>query len=233
MVFVYPSPLSFGEGWEVLPKAENRTPAFAGKRYGFPENAGLRQKKFFAPKPNPHFGCLITGTPCCRCRNTKGSDAVNAAAFQAQAKQIEKLLYRIAWTYLGNNQDVEDVVQDALMKAWEKRDTLRDRTQFKPWLARILANQCKNMLRRRRKIRFCPLDEQRAASGDAREARAVYEAMLCLKPEQRMAVTLFYLDGFSVNEIAQTLGSPAGTIKTRLHAARKQLRKLLAADWEE
>ena len=55
----------------------------------------------------------------------KGNGIVEAVTFQLEAKKIEKLLYRIAWTYMGNNQDVEDVVQDALMKAWEKRNTLR------------------------------------------------------------------------------------------------------------
>lgn len=158
---------------------------------------------------------------------------MNATTFQAQTKRIEKLLYRIAWSYLGNNQDVEDAVQEALMKAWEKRDTLRDEYLFKPWLARILVNQCKNVLRRRGRVSFFPLEEQTVAAGSEPQAMAVYNAMLRLKPEQRMAVTLFYLDGFSVNEIAQALGSPAGTVKTRLHAARKQLKRLLAADWEE
>lgn len=166
-------------------------------------------------------------------RKGEGRDAVNAVTFQAKAKQLEKLLYRIAWSYLGNNQDVEDVVQDALMKAWEKRDTLRNPDRFQPWLARILANQCRNVLRKRKRVSFFPLEEQTAVAGSDPAAAAVYTAVLSLKPEQRMAVTLFYLDGYSVNEIAETLGSPAGTVKTRLHAARKQLRKLLEADWEE
>ena len=51
---------------------------------------------------------------------------MDALIFQAEVRRIEKLLYRIAWSYMGNNQDVEDAVQDALVKAWEKRDTLRD-----------------------------------------------------------------------------------------------------------
>ena len=83
--------------------------------------------------------------------NSKGNDVVNAVMFQAEIRRIEKLLYRIAWSYLGNNADVEDAVQDALIKAWEKRSSLRDMKQFKPWITRILMNQCKDQLRTRKK----------------------------------------------------------------------------------
>jgi len=71
----------------------------------------------------------------------KGNDVVDAVTFQAEVKRIEKLMYRVAWSYLGNNQDVEDAVQDAIVKAWEKRESLRRQEQFKPWLTRILVNQ--------------------------------------------------------------------------------------------
>ena len=66
--------------------------------------------------------------------NSKGNDVVDAVMFQAEIRRIEKLLYRIAWSYLANNADVEDAVQDALIKAWEKRSSLRDMKQFKPWI---------------------------------------------------------------------------------------------------
>lgn len=54
----------------------------------------------------------------------KGNDVVDAVTFQAEVKRIERLLYRVAWSYLGNNQDVEDAVQDAIVKAWEGRESL-------------------------------------------------------------------------------------------------------------
>ena len=66
---------------------------------------------------------------------------MDAVTFQAEVKRIERLMYRVAWSYLGNNQNVEDAVQDAIVKAWEKRERLRRQEQFKPWLMRILVNQ--------------------------------------------------------------------------------------------
>ena len=62
---------------------------------------------------------------------------MDALTFQAEIRRIEKLLYRIAWSYMGSNADAEDAVQDALIKAWEKRETLRDLKQFRPWMARL------------------------------------------------------------------------------------------------
>ena len=67
-----------------------------------------------------------------RLKDSKGNDVVDAVMFQAEVRRIEKLLYRIAWSYMGNNPDVEDAVQDALIKAWEKRSSLRDMKQFRP-----------------------------------------------------------------------------------------------------
>lgn len=158
---------------------------------------------------------------------------MNAVTFQAEVKRIEKLLYRIAWSYLGNSQDVEDAVQDAIMKAWEKQDFLRCQEQFKPWLTRILVNQCKTMLRKRRKWSFFPLEEDTATVEPPEAAAPVYKALQRLKPEQRIVMTLYYVDGYTTQEIADTLNIPVGTIKTRLHSARKKLKHILLVEWEE
>ena len=159
-------------------------------------------------------------------------DAVNDEMFQTEVKQVEKLLFRVAWSYLSNMQDVEDAVQEALFKAWEKRATLRSEERFKAWLARIVVNQCKNILRRRKKGSFYPLEGNELMACSPEEA-PVLEAMNKLKPEQRAAVTLYYLDGYTLPEIALLLGCPVGTVKTRLHAARKRLRTILLVEWEE
>ncbi len=154
--------------------------------------------------------------------------------FQAEIRRIEKLLYRIAWSYLGNNADVEDAVQDALIKAWEKRSSLRDIKQFKPWMTRILTNQCKDLLRKRKKWNFRPLEDATAQEAEIQEADApVLEAMKKLKPELSLLITLYYVDGYSIRELSDTLGIPEGTVKTRMRNARRQLGRILLVDWEE
>lgn len=158
---------------------------------------------------------------------------MDAVVFQAEAQRIEKLLYRIAWSYLNNDQDVEDAVQDALIKAWEKRQTLRDIQQFKPWMTRILSNRCKDMLRKRKRWSFYPLEEATAEAEMPEAETPVLEAIKKLKPELRILIMLYYVDGYTIQELADTLGIPAGTIKTRMRNARKQLSKILLVEWEE
>ena len=153
---------------------------------------------------------------------------MDALTFQAEIRRIEKLLYRIAWSYMGSNADAEDAVQDALIKAWEKRDTLRDLKQFRPWMARILTNRCRDMLRRRRKFSFIPLEDAAAQETEPPEEIApVVEAMEKLNPELRTLVTLHYVDGYSIQDLSEALGIPAGTVKTRMKIARKQLGRTL------
>jgi len=173
--------------------------------------------------------------PECRdpwAQEMKGYDEVDAVTFQQEVKRMEKLLFRIAWSYLGSSQDVEDAVQDALIKAWEKRRTLRDQAQFKAWLARILVNQCKSVLRKRKKWSFYPLDEEIQAPPEEKESQ-VLQAVQKLKPSMRTAVIMYYLEGCSVKEIAKVQNCPQSTVKTRLHSARKQLKKALLVEWEE
>ena len=153
--------------------------------------------------------------------------------FQAEIRRIEKLLYRIAWSYLANNADVEDAVQDALIKAWEKRASLRDMKQFKPWMTRILMNQCKDLLRKRKKWSFYPLEDAAAQEVEPPEPDApVLEAMRKLKPELSLIIMLHYVDGYSIQDVASSLGIPESTVKTRMRSARKQLSKTLLVEWE-
>ena len=159
---------------------------------------------------------------------------MDALTFQAEIRRIEKLLYRIAWSYMGSNADAEDAVQDALIKAWEKRDSLRDLEQFRPWMARILTNQCKDLLRTRKKWSFCPLEEAAAQEAEPAEpVSPVFDAVKKLKPELSLLVTLHYVDGCSMQDLADDLGIPVSTVKTRLRSARKQIGRTLLVEWEE
>ena len=153
--------------------------------------------------------------------------------FASQARRIEKLLYRIARSYLNDDQEAEDAVQDALIRAWEKRNTLRDLNQFKPWMTRILSNRCKDILRKRRRWSFYPLEEDTVQVELPETENAVMESMKKLRPELRIVMTLHYVDGYSIQEMADALGIPTGTVKTRMRSARKQLSRTLLIDWEE
>ena len=143
--------------------------------------------------------------------------------FLTEVKAAERSLYRVARSYLSCDADAADAVQNALGKAWMKRDSLRDERLFRTWLTRIVINECVTFARHRK--RFVPMADPpeppptpNGALGDLRQAMAE------LPPVQRVTVTLFYLDGYTLEEIASMLRVPLGTVKNRLFRARRQLR---------
>lgn len=140
-------------------------------------------------------------------------------------------MYRVSMSYLSNVEDAADAVQDTLAKAWEKRNTLMHQEQFRPWVMKILANQCKDALRKRKKRSFYPLEEDTVSLEMPAPLPPVMEAVGALKPELRTVVTLYYVDGMPVQEIAVSLGLPSGTVKTRLRSARKRLKHTLLVEW--
>lgn len=156
---------------------------------------------------------------------------MNAVEFQQKAMDALPLMHRVALSYLKNAADAEDAVQDALLKAWEKRHTLGDPERFQAWLARIVSNRCRDLLRRKKLFSFFPLREDSAQYEMPDPASPVKEAMEKLKPDKRLLMTLHYADGYSVEEISRMLGLPSGTVKTRMRAARKQLERILNVEW--
>lgn len=71
--------------------------------------------------------------------------------FTALVQRQQRQLYRIAISYTASNADAEDAVQEALLRAWNRRQTLRDTAYFSTWLNRILINECKTLLRKRKR----------------------------------------------------------------------------------
>ena len=88
---------------------------------------------------------------------------MDSVTFQAEAMRLERLMYRVSFSMLRNNDDCADAVQEALTRAWQKRGSLRSMDRFRPWLMRILVNQCNDMLRKHQKRSFFPLREDTVA----------------------------------------------------------------------
>lgn len=147
---------------------------------------------------------------------------MDAATFQLEAMRYERLMYHISYSMLGNNDDCADAVQEALLRAWQKRRSLRDAERFRPWLMRILTNTCNDILRRRKKYHLVPLEDM-AETAELPVLGPIQEAICALKPELRVVIVLHYIEGYTVREMAEMLGKPAGTIKSRMVKARRQL----------
>jgi len=139
---------------------------------------------------------------------------------------------------LRNESDVEDVIQEALLKAFTHLRHFRGEARFATWLHRIAANEAIQLHRKSRTCRLIPIDDVERpvrdplASAEERLEKVelrqqVNESIAHLPASSRAAVRLFYFEGLSVNETAQRLGlSQAGT-KTRLVRARARLSKML------
>lgn len=150
--------------------------------------------------------------------------------FSEQVLALEDVLFHISYGILNNVQNCEDVVQEAVLKAYVNKDKLKQPQYFKTWMVRILMNECYSFLRKRR--RECPLEEavteDKSADAFIREEYLdLYESMRQLEERDRICVQLFYMEGYSVKEIAQIFRIPQGTVKSRLNRARTQLKKSL------
>ena len=143
----------------------------------------------------------------------------------------QKRLYRIARGYLQSEYDCLDAVSEAILKAWQKRATLRDEALFDSWLVRILIRECINIQRKQKHVvPMETLPEGEAASpSDNPELQSALDQ---LPQQQRTAVVLYYMEGYSVAEIAALLHTFKGTIASRLYYARLKLRELLKEDFE-
>ena len=157
---------------------------------------------------------------------------MDAATFQTEATQHKRLLWRVSWSMLTRQEDCEDAIQEALARAWKRRDTLRNPRAFRPWLVQILVHTCHDMNRRRPRQAPLPLEDETAAIEPFTDPLPLRSAISRLSPEHRTVIVLHYLEGYSVAELAETLGIPAGTVKSRMLYARESLRQMLHDDIE-
>lgn len=152
--------------------------------------------------------------------------------FIEAVREAETTLYHVAMSILRNDADSADAVQEALLKAFEKLETLQEERYFKTWLTRILIHECYNIHRKNKRLVPYEAYVEREPGAEDESYTDLYTAIKDLPEDLRIAVTLFYIEGFSIAEIAQMVGTKENTVKTRLYRGRNQLRKSLG-DKEE
>ena len=143
--------------------------------------------------------------------------------------------YRTAYLIMRHPGDAEDAVQEAFLRVWRFRDALPEGDGMQPWLYRVLVNTCYSQLRREvpRRQRWAGDDglaEVETATGDPEAAAAsgsvaqiVLDALATLPEHLRVAAVLRYWTGLSEKEIAVAIRRRPGTVKSRLHEARRRL----------
>ena len=156
-------------------------------------------------------------------------------AFEVLATSAGDRLYGVARLILRSADLAEDAVQEALVRAWQQLPSLRDPDKFDAWLYRLVVNACADQGRQMRRwsqqVRMVSLNTSVAdETGWVADRDQLARGFDRLKPEQRAVVVLHYYSGFSTAEIAQVLGIPEGTARSRLHYATEHMRAVLEAD---
>jgi RNA polymerase sigma-70 factor, ECF subfamily len=158
-------------------------------------------------------------------------------AFDALARMVGDRCMAIAVRILRDAHLAEDAVQTALVTAWRELPTLRDPDRFEPWLHRILAHECYAEARRRTRwsanIRILHREEageRGAAIARIHDRDELERAFRRLTLEQRAVLVFHRYLGLPLPEVADRLGVPLGTVKSRLHHATAAMRASLEAD---
>jgi len=163
--------------------------------------------------------------------------AGDADAFEALIAPRIDTLFRTARAIVGNEADARDATQEACVSAWKHLPRLRDLDKFDAWLGRVLVNSCRMQLRRQRRVReiTIPTDFDRAGPRETGPESvdgidAVARAFDHLGADARALLVLHHFRHEPLAGIAASLGIPVGTVKWRLHAARRALERALEGE---
>ena len=146
-------------------------------------------------------------------------------AFLSLMKESELAMYRAAKAVLHREADVEDAVQETVLRAFYKIGDLRQPRYFKTWLTRILLNCCYDLLRTQRGIVPLELLPETGKAEDRDAALDVRETLASLGENDRLILTLFYLNDMAIKDIAQLLQISQGAVKQRLVTGRNHFKE--------
>jgi RNA polymerase sigma-70 factor (ECF subfamily) len=169
-----------------------------------------------------------------------------SAAFGVLVCRYQDRLYNTVYRLLGNAEDTRDVVQDAFLHAYQSLSHFKGDSRFFTWLYRIAINTAISYKRKQRALLSIHRDREGGGGSEpldtsehahpgyalemAEEERRVQEALSRLSPQHRAVLVLKDIDGQKYEFIAEVLQVPVGTIRSRLHRARLELRQLLALE---
>ncbi|MBD5484347.1 MAG: sigma-70 family RNA polymerase sigma factor [Lachnospiraceae bacterium] len=146
--------------------------------------------------------------------------------FERNIREYAPNMYRLALAMLHNRQDAEDAVSEAVLMAYEKRHTLRDRNRFKPWIMQIVANEARRIYGKNKRI--TPMEDMEAYMPSFKdENHELWDVVMQLETAHREVIMLYFYERFSIKEIGRILHVPEGTVKSRLFRAKKALKEML------
>jgi RNA polymerase sigma-70 factor (ECF subfamily) len=166
----------------------------------------------------------------------------STASFGVLVRRYQDRLYNTVYRLVDNAEDAQDVVQEAFLNAYQSLDSFKGDALFFTWLYRIAVNTAISLKRKKRVLARIPdrngevimepadpsdLNRPGHALEQAEQEQKLYRGLARLSPEHRAVLVMKELDGQKYEEIADKLGVPIGTVRSRLHRARLELRELL------
>lgn len=154
---------------------------------------------------------------------------MNKEEFSRQVLAAESSLYRVAKSILHSDEDCADAIQNGILKAWKKLDTLRSDKYFKTWLTRIVINECYQLVRGAQKC--VSLEEypgwDAGAVSQIEDESDVMVALVQLDEKYRVPIVLHEIEGYSVKEIGRIMGLSETNVRNRIFRGKQMLRKQL------
>lgn len=178
-----------------------------------------------------------------KAEDMKRQETASPAEVECWMREYGNEILRIAYLYVGDLQAAEDIFQEVFLKAYQGFAEFQGKSSVKTWLIRIAINSCKDYLKSAWKRRVTPMDEaveQSLRTPDVYEqaeqradAKKVRETVLSLPEQYREVIVCFFYQELSLEETAQTLHIPLGTVKSRLSRAKEKLKVLLRGGEED
>lgn len=154
-------------------------------------------------------------------------------AFRQIINYIKNDLYKLAYSYLKNEEDAKDILQDTAIDIYTSIKYLKNEKSFKKWAEQIVVNKCKTFFNRKEKkeisVDFNNMETYREFMGEMIEMENDLDFNLLinkLDKEERMVVILYYSDKYKIKEISKILKMNENTVKIKLHRARKKIERL-------
>lgn len=158
----------------------------------------------------------------------KGAYMLNIQTEKQYNKIVENysdMIFRIAYQYLYNKYDAEDIVQEVFVKLLSRKVIFKDEEHVKSWLIRVTINQCLDYKKSLAKRSTVPIENMEIPFEHKEEG--ILEELQLLKEDERNILYLYYYEGYKIKEIAKILKQKQNTINSKLTRARKKLKEIM------
>ena len=154
----------------------------------------------------------------------RNTSARPADSIEAIMHTYGNMLFRLCLVTLGNASDAEDAVQETLIKYLQKAPEFEDAEHEKAWLITVATNKCKDMLRFKSRHPVVDIDEIKEYTKDASDS-GILDALMTLPDKFRVVLVLYYVEEYSIEQIARVIGKTTSAVKMRLQKGRRLLRE--------